>query len=149
MRTRLVQAFYFKYNRLHPTPTEVRHSFYSAIVHGATGISLWGIGDNPGVNNEDIRGTLSIHVLWQAVGRYFRELRGIIPVIVSEEPVTSKARSANDKVVLMQRRYEDHDYLFAGHNRLRGGEGHDTFLFDGLTQSDYFDAVGAIIAEWE
>ncbi len=98
-----LQAFYFKYNRNHPTPTEFRHSMYSAIVHGATGLSLWGIGDTPGFNDEDIRGALAVQTLWHAAKKVIRELRSITSVIVSDEQVPVTATCENENVVLMRR----------------------------------------------
>ena len=101
-----LQVFYFKDNHDHPTPEEMRHSIYSAIHHGATGLSFWGVGGSAGFPGEDIRGLQSAHALWPRFQKSVRAVRRLAPVIVSDEPVGKTVTCDNEYVALMTRRWE-------------------------------------------
>ena len=108
-----LQVFYFRDNRDHPTPTELRHSTYSAIVHGANALSFWGVDGSAGFPTEDIRGLLSAPKLWPAFQKLARTVRRLSPIIVSDDPVNAVVSCDNQYVALMTRRYEGALYVWA------------------------------------
>lgn len=108
-----LQAFHNRLNHVNPTPAEFRHSVHAAIVHGATGVGLWGTSTRNGGADEDIRGLLSDPDLWQEARRVLRSVRRLIPVLVSEEPVRQPAVGDNDAIALMTRRWQGALYVWA------------------------------------
>ena len=107
-----VQAFHFRNNRVHPTPAELRHQIYAALVNGANGIGFWGVGDRPGFIDEDIRGTSSLHPLWQQLKRTLPVVRRLSPVLMSQEQAGAGVAVDHDDVAIMTRRHEGRLYIW-------------------------------------
>ena len=108
----VLQVFHYPVTRTHPTPAEFRHSAYSAVVHGAKGIGLWGTGLKAGRASEDIRGLLANRALWHEVKRVVRALRRLSAVITSEETVERPAACANENVALWNKRWNGCLYVW-------------------------------------
>ena len=96
----------------HPTPAEFRHMAYSAIVHGATGLGLWGTGQGAGGGAENIRGLLSSKALYDEVKVVMRALRRLSPVLVSDEPVGEPALCLDKSVTILNRRLNGRLYVW-------------------------------------
>ena len=107
-----LQAFHFRDNRVHPTPAELRHSIWSAVVHGATGIGFWGVDVRNGFPDEEIRGLLSNAPLWAPFKQSFRAVRHLSPVIMSKEPPGKPAACDNEHVALLNKRHRNNLYIF-------------------------------------
>ena len=107
-----MQGFHYKVSRKHPTPLEFRHATYSALVHGATGLGLWGIHHREGFPGEDIRGLTSDKALFAQVRETFHAVQRLSPVLISDEPVDAPATIDNDRIAIRTRRWRGHHYVW-------------------------------------
>ena len=107
-----LQPFHFRFDRIHPTPSEFRHSIYSAIVHGAHSIGLWGVELRNGFRDEDIRGMLSDRPLFQEAAKVLHSVRRLSPVIMSEEVVEQPAVVDNEEVAILTKRHDGQLYVW-------------------------------------
>ncbi len=108
-----LQVFHPRNDHVHPTPAEFRHSVYSAVVHGATGLGFWGTAVRSGGSDEDIRGLLSDKPLWQEVREVVHTIRELTPVLTSEERVSEGASCQNAHVAIMNKRWQGQHYVWA------------------------------------
>ena len=108
----VLQSFFFKAAHEHPTPTDLRHSIWSAIVHGAHGIGFWGV-TGSGLPGEDIRGMSANRANYRQARRTVTAVLDLAPVIQSEEPVDQAAEVDNEYVSVMSKRHEGMLYVFA------------------------------------
>ena len=99
-------------NRNHPSPVDFRHSAYSVVAGGATGIGMWRSDYRCGFAGEDIRGLLNDKPLWNEVKTVVRALRRLTPVLVSEEPVGQVATADSDDVLVMNKRCQGKLYVW-------------------------------------
>ena len=107
----VLQPFFFKASHEHPSPSDLRHSIWSAVIHGANGIGFWGASGG-GHAVEDIRGLNSNRVNWLAAQETVHAVRRLAPVILSEAAVGAGAICDSDYVAVMNKRHDGQLYVF-------------------------------------
>ncbi|MAE66415.1 MAG: hypothetical protein CMJ18_19270 [Phycisphaeraceae bacterium] len=124
-----LQAWHSQANRAHPTTSEFRHSVWSAIVEGSTGIGFWGNDLRNGFGGEDIRGLQSDPVLWREVARTARVVRRLAPVLTSEQLTRPEASVDNELVHLRTWRHDGATWVLLVN--MRGGPENVTLTLPG------------------
>lgn len=108
-----LQAFHNKQGRVHPTPTEFRHSVYAALLSGAKGLGLFGVELRGGFPSEQIRGLQSDKALWLQARTTLNAVARLSPVLMSEQPVTVRVSCDNPDVALMAKQWQNRLYVWA------------------------------------
>ena len=106
----VLQPFYFRASREHPGPSDIRHSIWSAIIHGANGIGLWGVTGGGGLS-EDIRGITTQRPAFESLLRTVQDVRRLAPVILSTSS-PPRVTGDNVRVAIMTRLHAGRLYAF-------------------------------------